>query len=97
MHGEDMDDALREAGRHPAVAMFSDTIRQLETLASGDLVPQSTVDVLTGAYRAYRARGHQRSLRGEGAVVDGSEFRAERAAVAAVWDAAFPEAAGEGV
>jgi glutamate-ammonia-ligase adenylyltransferase len=89
--------ALREAGRHPAVAMFSDTIRQLETLASGDLVPQSTVDVLTGAYRAYRARGHQRSLRGEGAVVDGSEFRAERAAVAAVWDAAFPEAAGEGV
>ena len=89
--------ALREAGRHPAVAMFSDTIRQLETLASGDLVPQSTVDVLTGAYRAYRARGHQRSLRGEGAVVDGSEFRAERAAVAAVWDAAFPAAAGDGV
>jgi glutamate-ammonia-ligase adenylyltransferase len=83
--------ALREAGRHPAVAMFSDTIRQLETLASGDLVPQSTVDVLTAAYRAYRARGHQRSLRGEGAVVDGSEFRAERAAVAAVWDAAFAD------
>lgn len=89
--------ALREAGRHPAVAIYSDTIRQLETLASGDLVPQDTVDVLTGAYRAYRARGHQRSLRGEGAVVDGSEFRAERAAVAAVWDATFPEAAGEGV
>lgn len=83
--------ALREAGRHPAVAMFPDTIRQLETLASGDLVPQSTVDVLTAAYRAYRARGHQRSLRGEGAVVDGSEFRAERAAVAAVWDAAFAD------
>ena len=89
--------ALREAGRHPAVAMFSDTIRQLETLASGDLVPQATVDVLTGAYRLYRARGHQRSLRGEAAVVDGSEFRAERAAVAAVWDAAFPTGGTGGV
>ncbi|MFM7708173.1 MAG: bifunctional [glutamate--ammonia ligase]-adenylyl-L-tyrosine phosphorylase/[glutamate--ammonia-ligase] adenylyltransferase [Gammaproteobacteria bacterium] len=89
--------ALREAGRHPAVAMFSDTIRQLETLASGDLVPQTTVDVLTGAYRRYRARAHQRALRGEGAVVDGSEFRAERAAVAAVWDAAFPAAGTGGV
>jgi glutamate-ammonia-ligase adenylyltransferase len=89
--------ALREAGRHPAVAMFSDTIRQLETLASGDLVPQATVDILTGAYRLYRARGHQRSLRGEGAVVDGSEFRAERTAVAAVWDDAFPTTGAGGV
>ena len=89
--------ALREAGRHPAVAMFSDTIRQLETLASGDLVPQTTVDILTGAYRLYRARGHQRALRGETAVVDGSEFRAERAAVAAVWDAAFPAGGAGGV
>ena len=89
--------ALREAARHPAVAMFSDTIRQFETLASGDLVPQATVDILTGAYRLYRARGHQRSLRGEASVVDGSEFRAERAAVAAVWDAAFPTGGAGGV
>jgi len=86
--------ALREAARHPAVAMFSDTIRELETLASGDLVPQTTVDALTGAYRAYRARGHQRSLRGEGAVVDGSEFHAERTAVSAIWEAAFAGAPG---
>jgi glutamate-ammonia-ligase adenylyltransferase len=86
--------ALREAARHPAVAMFSDTIRELETLASGDLVPQATVDALTGAYRAYRARGHQRSLRGEGAVVDGSEFHAERTAVSAIWEAAFAGAPG---
>jgi glutamate-ammonia-ligase adenylyltransferase len=84
--------ALREAGRHPAVAMYSDTIRQLETLASGDLVPQATVDRLADAYRAYRARGHQRALRGESAVVEGGEFHAERAAVAAVWDETFGDA-----
>jgi glutamate-ammonia-ligase adenylyltransferase len=81
--------ALQHAARHPAVALFADTIRQLETLASGDLVPQQTVDVLVDAYRRYRARGHHRSLRDESAVVDASEFVAERERVAAVWDATF--------
>ena len=81
--------ALREGERHPAVLMFSDTIRQLETLASGDLVPQATVDVLTGAYRAYRMRNHHRSLREEGGIIDASEFVAERAAVARVWEETF--------
>jgi glutamate-ammonia-ligase adenylyltransferase len=81
--------ALQHAGAHPAVAMFSDTIRQLETLASGALVPQQTVDVLTAAYRAYRARGHHRSLQDAGSVVPGGEFAAERAAVTAIWGATF--------
>ncbi len=81
--------ALLHAAAHPAVAMFSDTIRQLETLASGALVPQETVDVLTGAYRAYRARGHHRSLQDAGSVVPGSEFLAERGAVTAIWGATF--------
>ncbi len=48
--------ALKWARDYPPVAMFSDTIRQLESVASADLVPQATVDVLTAAYRAYRAR-----------------------------------------
>ncbi|MFM7396480.1 MAG: bifunctional [glutamate--ammonia ligase]-adenylyl-L-tyrosine phosphorylase/[glutamate--ammonia-ligase] adenylyltransferase [Gammaproteobacteria bacterium] len=81
--------ALREGARHPAVLMFSDTIRQLETLASGDLVPQGTVDVLTGAYRAYRMRNHHRSLREESGIIDASEFVAERAAVARIWEETF--------
>jgi glutamate-ammonia-ligase adenylyltransferase len=81
--------ALKWADRHPEVAMFSDTIRQLETLASGDLVPQATVDVLTQAYRAYRERGHHRSLQDSGSVVPGAEFAAERAAVRRIWDEAL--------
>jgi glutamate-ammonia-ligase adenylyltransferase len=85
--------ALREGGRQPAVLMFSDTIRQLETLASGDLVPQATVDVLTQAYRAYRKRNHRRSLREEGAVIGAEEFVAERAAVRAIWIQTFGESA----
>jgi glutamate-ammonia-ligase adenylyltransferase len=81
--------ALREAERHEAVLLFSDTIRQLETLASGDLVPQSTVDLLTSAYRTYRERTHHRSLRDEKTVVSDTEFVAERAAVTEVWNDAF--------
>jgi len=79
--------ALRWAQQFPPVAMFADTIRQLESVASADLRPQATVDVLTAAYRAYRACLHHRSLDGQGAVIPASEFRAERAAVQAIWHA----------
>ncbi len=82
---------LLHANSHPPVAMFSDTIRQLESLASAVLVPQTTVDVLTDAYRAYRARGHQRSLRDAAPIAPASEFVVERAAVAAIWDASFAD------
>jgi glutamate-ammonia-ligase adenylyltransferase len=78
--------ALKWARDHPPVAMFSDTIRQLESVASADLVPQQTVDVLTAAYRAYRTRMHHLSLAGEGGVISANEFTAERAAVTAVWE-----------
>ncbi|HEY6482794.1 MAG TPA: bifunctional [glutamate--ammonia ligase]-adenylyl-L-tyrosine phosphorylase/[glutamate--ammonia-ligase] adenylyltransferase [Steroidobacteraceae bacterium] len=79
--------ALRWARDYPPVALFSDTIRQLESVASADLVPQHTVDVLTGAYRAYRARTHFLSLAGEVPIVAGSEFTAVRAAVTHIWNA----------
>jgi glutamate-ammonia-ligase adenylyltransferase len=78
--------ALKWARDYPPVAMFSDTIRQLESVASADLVPQATVDVLTAAYRAYRTRTHHLSLAGAGGLVSADEFVAERAAVTAVWD-----------
>jgi glutamate-ammonia-ligase adenylyltransferase len=78
--------ALKWACEYPPVAFFADTIRQLESVASADLVPQLQVDVLTGIYRAYRTRLHHRSLDGRGAVVPAAEFVAERAAVAAIWD-----------
>ena len=81
--------ALLHAARRPPVAFFSDTIRQLESLASDGLIAQQTVDQLTNAYRAYRSRGHHRSLRDEVARVPDREFAAERAAVTRIWEATF--------
>jgi glutamate-ammonia-ligase adenylyltransferase len=78
--------ALEWVRDYPPVAMFSDTIRQLESVASANLVPQATVDVLTAAYRAYRTRMHHLSLAGETGLVAAEEFAAERAAVTAIWD-----------
>jgi glutamate-ammonia-ligase adenylyltransferase len=81
--------ALRWARTHPPVAMFSDTIRQLESVASADLVPQETVDTLTSAYRAYRTRTHHLSLAGLSPIVPETEFAAERAAVTQIWNEAM--------
>ncbi|HET9108289.1 MAG TPA: bifunctional [glutamate--ammonia ligase]-adenylyl-L-tyrosine phosphorylase/[glutamate--ammonia-ligase] adenylyltransferase [Steroidobacteraceae bacterium] len=85
--------ALEWARDHPPVAMFSDTIRQLESVASANLVPQATVDVLTAAYRAYRTRMHHQSLAGEAGLIRAEEFTAERSAVTAVWEEVMGRAA----
>jgi glutamate-ammonia-ligase adenylyltransferase len=81
--------ALRWAHEYPPVALFSDTIRQLESVASADLVPQSQVDILTAAYREYRAATHRLSLDGAAPIVPANPFAATRAAVSALWDAAM--------
>lgn len=81
--------ALAWADAHPPVAMFPDTIRQLESVASADLVPQATVDVLTAAYRAYRTRRHRLALAGQGELVPVEDFASERAAVIGVWERTF--------
>jgi glutamate-ammonia-ligase adenylyltransferase len=78
--------ALLWAKEKPPVAMFSDTIRQLESVASADLVPQATVDVLTGAYRAYRTRSHHLSLESREPIVPATEFVETRAAVTRIWN-----------
>jgi len=83
--------ALRWAREHPAVAIFADTIRQLESVASANLVSQSSVDVLTAAYRAYRGRAHRLSLEDAEAIVPADEFRETRAAVTALWEATMAD------
>jgi len=78
--------ALLWAKDYAPVAMFSDTIRELESVASADLVPQATVDVLTQTYREYRVRAHHLSLEAREPIVPASEFVAERAAVTQIWN-----------
>ena len=68
------------------MALFSDTIRQLESVASADLVPQATVDVLTDAYRNYRARTHHLSLEGREPLVPAAEFAGKRAGRHRIWN-----------
>jgi glutamate-ammonia-ligase adenylyltransferase len=76
---------LRWCDERPELVTYSDNIRQLESLASIDLVPQSTVDLLTGAYRAYRQRIHHLSLDGASTVEPASEFAGIREQVTSVW------------
>jgi glutamate-ammonia-ligase adenylyltransferase len=83
--------ALNWARDYPPVAHYADTIRQLETVASADLVPQAQVDVLTHAYRAYRTLLHHRALEGRSELILSGEFATERAAVKAIWDEVMGE------
>ena len=82
---------LRWCDRYAELVTYSDNIRQLESLASIDLVPQATVDLLTGAYRAYRQRMHHLSLDKADTVVPEAEFAAVREQVSAVWREAMEE------
>jgi glutamate-ammonia-ligase adenylyltransferase len=77
---------LQWADRHPEIVTFSDNIRQLESLASGNLVPQSRVDFLVDTYRKYRHRMHRLALEGTKNVVSDTEFVAERRGVVEVWE-----------
>ena len=82
--------ALRWAREYPPVALYADTIRQLESVASANLVPQETVDRLTAAYRAYRTCRHHLALAGSREErVQAAQFAAERAAVSAIWTDTF--------
>jgi glutamate-ammonia-ligase adenylyltransferase len=78
---------LHWADDYPPIIIFSDNIRQLESLASGNLVAQEQVDFLTHTYRRYRERLHHLSLSGAGGVIADTEFVAERARVTLLWQA----------
>ena len=82
---------LKWADRYPEIVTFSDNIRQLESLASGNLVPQSRVDFLVSTYRRYRERLHHLSLNGAKNVIAGGEFVEERAGVIDIWEEVMGE------
>jgi [glutamine synthetase] adenylyltransferase / [glutamine synthetase]-adenylyl-L-tyrosine phosphorylase len=90
--------ALEHAGSHPEVVTFPDTIRILESLASGALVPQARIDVLVDAYRRYRSRLHHLALDRGRSPVPAEEFAQLRRAVIAIWDDVLgvPEGKGTG-
>jgi [glutamine synthetase] adenylyltransferase / [glutamine synthetase]-adenylyl-L-tyrosine phosphorylase len=80
---------LKWADQYPEIVTFSDNIRQLESLASGNLVPQSRVDFLVDTYRKYRQRLHRLSLEGAKNIIAADEFKAERQGVIQFWQEAM--------
>jgi glutamate-ammonia-ligase adenylyltransferase len=80
---------LKWADDYPPIIIFTDNIRQLESLASGNIIPQSDVDFLASTYRLYRERMHHLSLAGDEGLIDEMEFVEERRRVVAMWDAAM--------
>lgn len=77
---------LRHVREYPPLAMFPDTIRQLESLGSAALVDHAVIDQLVNAYRAYRAVIHRRSLEGLSRVVPEADQAQARAAASAIWE-----------
>jgi glutamate-ammonia-ligase adenylyltransferase len=76
---------LKWANEYPPIILFTDNIRQLESLASGDLVPQAEVDFLTSTYRKYRECIHHLSLADKEGVIEADRFVEERERVVGIW------------
>ena len=67
--------------------MFADTIRQLESVASADLVPQETVDVLTTPIESIASAPITCRWSRRKPWCQAEEFAEDRAAVSAIWNA----------
>lgn len=80
---------LRHAKEFPPLLTFPDTIRQLESLGSINLLPQAHVDQLVQAYRAYRRARHHRSLESKSDVLDQATWQPIRQVVQDIWAQVF--------
>src|SRR5271166_2826578 len=81
---------LSKAHRHPQLVVYTDNIRQLESLARLGVIDESTAQWLMEAYRSYRAVLHRISLEGDGLpVIAADEFAPQRARIEAIWHETF--------
>ena len=79
--------ALRWAVRLGDYLDFTDNIRLLEGIADARLMETRDVELLTDAYRAYRARVHALALQEETTVKNDGDFDHYRQSVVAIWQA----------
>ena len=80
---------LASAGDHPQLLDYSDNIRQLEGLASVDVLDTATAQWLTQTYIDYRTVLHHLSLEGDERVVEAEPYAATRARVKEIWHSTF--------
>jgi len=78
---------LAHAQQQPALAQWSDNIRQLDSLQEADLLSSEQAEGLQTIYRHLRNRVHECALQEQDAKVAAAEFSEERAFVAACWAA----------
>ena len=83
---------LSGAHKRPDLLRYSDNIRHMEGLANAGLMDAADAELLTEAYKAYRARLHKLTLLEEPAVVDASEFSEYRQRVQEIWGRIMGEA-----
>ncbi len=71
--------ALAWSHQHPQLLQYTDNIRILDGLARAGLMPAEQVELLQGAYKAYRAAAHRQSLQKQPGVVGATSFRTSAA------------------
>lgn len=76
---------LLGASKHPQLLGWTDNIRLLETLANTGYLSNDDADLLSDAYRTYRAAAHRMTLQEEPAHVDEDMYQDERVAVSRIW------------
>ena len=76
---------LRWAAEYPALADWTDNIRQLETLARLGLLPGQAAEDLTQAYKALRAAYHRSALQEQPKTIPIDQLQAERERVRDLW------------
>lgn len=74
------------ASKYEELTEYSDNIRMLEQLSNSGFIAQGDAEILTEAYRCYRAAGHKLAIKQKKAEVKGTEFTQLRAAVSEIWD-----------
>ena len=76
---------LAWAYEKPDLLEYTDNIRLLEALASADLMAKADVNVLSDAYRIFRARLHKMALQEQPGLVDAEEYTELSTAVQQIW------------
>ena len=73
--------------QYPALAVYTDNIRILESLQQAGLFNPAEAEALTDAYKAYRAHAHRLSLLQQASEVPMAEFESHRQVVMTKWQA----------
>ncbi len=76
---------LAWAFEKPDLLKYTDNIRLLGALASADLMAKADVEVLSDAYRIFRARLHKMALQEQAGLVAAEEYSELSAAVRQIW------------